>query len=494
MSSTSKTKPSPLKAASPPSIKAESTAQRKPSLTIKPSPMAAASPPAGSPGTTTSLLSKEWVIPPRPKPGRKPATDTPPTKRKAQNRAAQRAFRERRAARVGELEEQMKLMEEEDEAEQNKLRADIDRLEKEVEQYRDELTRWVERCRGLENELALIRKASSTDAIPLPKRTVSKHDATQPLDVDNTVGCGNCSANTNCQCLDDAFNIMNAAEVGMPHDKRPHSPSNAMGSKRVKVEPTEDQEIDFTAMFASRPRPQLLRDSSVEVISVHSGEQDPCGFCSDGTPCICAQMAAEAGNQHASLQHSVLPNNTNSIAHQLSHQGFTPPPSEGDVATSLPLQRTNTTTTPSCLSGPGTCAQCRADPNSTLFCKSLAASRSLASTSTNPESSLGCCGGAATSTTCCRTTRSTRSHPQPHIQPVPSSSSSSITLSCADAYTTLSRHPGYERAQGDMAGWMGKLLPMPVPVSREGKPVTAMEIDAANVMTVLKEFDRRFAD
>ncbi|KAK3328276.1 hypothetical protein B0T19DRAFT_186231 [Cercophora scortea] len=54
-----------------------------------------------------SMTSKEWVIPPRPKPGRKPATDTPPTKRKAQNRAAQRAFRERRAARVGELEEQL---------------------------------------------------------------------------------------------------------------------------------------------------------------------------------------------------------------------------------------------------------------------------------------------------------------------------------------------------------------------------------------------------
>jgi len=42
-----------------------------------------------------------------------------------------------------------------------------------------------------------------------------------------------------------------------------------------------------------------------------------------------------------------------------------------------------------------------------------------------------------------------------------------------------------------MAGWMGKLLPVPVP-AREGK--TAMEIDAANVMTVLKEFDRRFTD
>src|ERR1700712_4545621 len=58
---------------------------------------------ATTPGLVTT---KEWVIPPRPKPGRKPATDTPPTKRKAQNRQAQRAFRERKTALVGELQEQ----------------------------------------------------------------------------------------------------------------------------------------------------------------------------------------------------------------------------------------------------------------------------------------------------------------------------------------------------------------------------------------------------
>ena len=42
--------------------------------------------------------SKKWVLPPRPKPGRKPSQDPPAVKRKAQNRAAQKAYRERRAA------------------------------------------------------------------------------------------------------------------------------------------------------------------------------------------------------------------------------------------------------------------------------------------------------------------------------------------------------------------------------------------------------------
>ena len=50
------------------------------------------------------LTSKQWVLPPRPKPGRKPSLDTPTTKRKAQNRAAQRAFRERKANKIQELE------------------------------------------------------------------------------------------------------------------------------------------------------------------------------------------------------------------------------------------------------------------------------------------------------------------------------------------------------------------------------------------------------
>ena len=74
---------------------------------------------SGSFGTTTIMTSKEWILPPRPKPGRKPSADTPALKRKAQNRAAQRAFRERRATRVQELE--LKLLEVEKEREIKEL-------------------------------------------------------------------------------------------------------------------------------------------------------------------------------------------------------------------------------------------------------------------------------------------------------------------------------------------------------------------------------------
>lgn len=51
--------------------------------------------------------SKEWVLPARGKPGRKLSTNVPMTKRKAQNRASQRAFRERKHAYVLELQQKV---------------------------------------------------------------------------------------------------------------------------------------------------------------------------------------------------------------------------------------------------------------------------------------------------------------------------------------------------------------------------------------------------
>lgn len=97
-------------------------------------------------GVTLIMTSKEWVLPPRPKPGRKPSVDTPASKRKAQNRAAQRAFRERRATRVQELEEKLMEVEKEKDIKEmalintiNKLKAENNFLTKSMEQIRQEM-------------------------------------------------------------------------------------------------------------------------------------------------------------------------------------------------------------------------------------------------------------------------------------------------------------------------------------------------------------------
>lgn len=477
---------------------------RHPSLCMKP----AQSPPASSPNSTTpsaplSLTSKEWVIPPRPKPGRKPATDTPPTKRKAQNRAAQRAFRERRAARVGELEEQLKQIEDEHEQEEEVLRRTIDKLEKEVEQYRADLANWVDRCRRLENELAAVRSSSTST----PKHNETRQDkpSTVPDTAvdDATVGCGGCTLETRCQCIDEAFTAMggDAATSIHQHEKRPHSPMREDVDKRIKVEPKETMEIDFTAMYMSKDVPSVTRP---EDRSPTSAVADPCGFCSDGTPCICAEMAAEqeqAQNQATTAVSLSRPLASVNPPRQLDQ--FTPPPSEGDVSMSIPAVAPLPSGCGS--SGPGTCAQCRADPNSTLFCKSLAASRAQ-SASSSSSTPVGCCGGTTAGGSCCqsrgngsvplppRTTRSraaaaaaTTTSSQPLYVPP---AKAGVTLTCADAYTTLSRHPAYERASGEIATWLPKLHANDAAPPMVGRP--ALEIDAANVMAVLKDFDRRF--
>ncbi|KAL8676009.1 MAG: hypothetical protein Q9186_007427 [Xanthomendoza sp. 1 TL-2023] len=78
------------------------------------------------------------------KPGRKPLNSSEPTtKRKAQNRAAQRAFRERKERHLKDLETKVDDLEKASEAtnhENGRLRATVERLNTEVKEYRKRLS------------------------------------------------------------------------------------------------------------------------------------------------------------------------------------------------------------------------------------------------------------------------------------------------------------------------------------------------------------------
>ncbi|KAJ5215406.1 uncharacterized protein N7498_001813 [Penicillium cinerascens] len=77
------------------------------------------------------------------KPGRKPLTSEPTTKRKAQNRAAQRAFRERKEKHLKDLETKVdELQKSSDTATQENglLRAQVERLQVELREYRKRLS------------------------------------------------------------------------------------------------------------------------------------------------------------------------------------------------------------------------------------------------------------------------------------------------------------------------------------------------------------------
>ena len=418
---------------------------------------------APMPGTTyqpTISMNKEWVLPPKPKPGRKPAADTPPTKRKAQNREAQRAFRERRAAKVSELEDQMKAKEEEDQKEQAKLMVRVKQLEHNLEDCTEKLMYWqgkygeIEEAYGRERhlrqsaemEVDILRKGMTNgiEAVPLPPRR-PVHDrymaepapgildattATEP----NDIGCGKCSAETRCECIEEAFKWENvAAEPEAPTFKRPRSPQADADNKRHRLSiPDTSSEIDFTAQFSTRRPPPLTTSGSTSSSIAATALPDPCGFCSDGTPCLCAELAKDRPDRSLRPPASTLP---------------TPPE----------LAPTNTNASNPCINGPGSCNQCRSNPTSTLFCKSLAATKSL-----NPHP--------ATPTTKNSSNQAT---------------SQGSTLNCADAFTVLSRHPGFDQAASELQSWIPQLSTVP-------SATTAFDIEAASVMGVLKLFDRRF--
>ncbi|PUU75379.1 transcription factor PAP1-domain-containing protein [Tuber borchii] len=76
------------------------------------------------------------------KPGRKPLTSEPTSKRKAQNRAAQRAFRERKEKHLKDLEQKVADLEKASEStnhENSLLRAQVERLQIELREYRRRL-------------------------------------------------------------------------------------------------------------------------------------------------------------------------------------------------------------------------------------------------------------------------------------------------------------------------------------------------------------------
>jgi len=510
----------PSSAGSPAAI-----APAPPTLAIKTanaSNMAALAP-ANSLPTPSMITRKEWVIPPRPKPGRKPATDTPPTKRKAQNRAAQRAFRERRAARVGELEEQLEETKEEQAKREAGMREKILRLEADVERFSGELQSWRLRCDTLDRiadyerrekeaalaELSYLRngaKATGTDAVPLPRRhrqTPQKAPepqqfTPQPPKIDPeplgcggctstsrcacveeamaiaTQGCGKCTLDTHCECLEEAIN----STVGMTAStelKRAHSPSaEEQADKRRRqsapsTAPSTPLEVDFTAQFSSKPvaRPSIQESS----IQISRPPAESCGFCDEGTFCACAEAAAANDRDHE-----------NRLAPLLNE--VTPPPSDTDADGSmvkLPSMHPNhmhrpvaaPPTSNPCANGPGTCKQCQSDPKSGLFCRSLAAMRASSTSSAVPE---GCCGGNAGGGGCCKSLpTAATSHPPP-------------SLSVADTYKTLSTHKGFEQASDELNTWLGRLHA--TPPQQAGRAAT--EVEAASVMGVLKLFDRRF--
>jgi hypothetical protein len=129
---------------------AASSSARSPSFEATVSPSAGAGPTAGNLGP----LTQQILLPPRKQPGRKRATEEPVDKRTAQNRTAQRAYRERRAQI--EEEQRQRLNELENET--------VPQLTAKIAHYEPQFTKDQDRIRALMEELERERSAAATAA------------------------------------------------------------------------------------------------------------------------------------------------------------------------------------------------------------------------------------------------------------------------------------------------------------------------------------------
>ncbi|KAL1836213.1 hypothetical protein VTJ49DRAFT_5420 [Mycothermus thermophilus] len=596
---------SPASASSPAAVSTPtSSSSGAPPIAIRPSagPSAARNTMSPAPQTgSLSMTTKEWVIPPRPKPGRKPATDTPPTKRKAQNRAAQRAFRERRAARVGELEEQLEEEKENHERAVRELQERISHLELETQTLQS-------RCQMLESMLEKERQSRvaasggwdrsgsmtgvqtnghssaphpvrplqltplrsiAAAAIPIAEprplaqpfsiaQIVSPPETAAPASLscgscqstgscacaeevlrsaaDLAMGCGRCTLDSRCECLEEtiqAATTSNELKRPLPSGSPPPAPPE---EKRQRSDAGIVMETDFTAIFSSQnqraaaaPTQSLFSPPTSEPLASIE-PRDPCGFCKDGTYCVCADAMISAP----------LPPPTQPLVSEQT-QTHTPPPSEDDVvpipmevtatgAIKLPGPRRQTARQPQNTTatapsggcgpnGPGTCAQCLADPKSGLFCRSLAANFEKNNMNTS-SSGGGCCGNGGPGG-CCKSgpqtppaTTATNTSTSTNTNTNSTLPSIGLSLSCADAYKTLASHRHFDEAADDIGSWLPKLRAVPVlprpgggngnfgvagaghggghQGGRDTAARAPIEVEAASIMSVLKDFDVRF--
>lgn len=538
-----------------------------------------AAPSLAPPAVTQIITLKEWVLPPRPKPGRKPLVDTPALKRKAQNRAAQRAFRERRATRVQELEQKLLEVEKEKEMKEMSLISSLNKLKGE-NQLLVKLLELMKRDIAMLKLLASRNNSPAVQALlphyptlnaPSPFTMDSQQILPAPLaDLPRTaavvyskllpqtypppaparasvaaaepVDCGVCIKD---ECLCENIGLKEPAASSAPSQGPPPysavaaSPVLALGSststqqhqhqpqhqplllleqtlrsqlqdykpepavllKKRKRDPQEAMEIDFTAHFAKRPMPDLLKlekkqPPQKKQLAVPFNKDLPvdlCGFCLDDTPCVCREAAEEAAK--LGLDANSLPplNNlgppANGDAHKASLPVLHPGPSL-EISNFLnltpgavPLVVNPTTRDPvsiqapaekekkeGCTGNPGTCSQCQMDPLLTLFCSTVASKAKdagakpppplLPSTPTNRIS-----GGDGPSTPGPFT-------PGGSVAP----GQQGLYIPCADAYKTLLRHKRF--SQVDFSTLVGKLT------------TRGMQVEVQSVANVLRELDR----
>ncbi|KAI8980688.1 hypothetical protein BD414DRAFT_464924 [Trametes punicea] len=392
---------------------------------------AAASPPAVSSSTTLwATASKEWVIPAKPKPGRKPKKDVAPTVqdgtesdakgRRVQNsRAAQRAFRERKQSQLAELQARLQQYEQ-GEIERNVALQNIaKRLKEENEKLRKENAALKERVAQFEERASQKR---TRDDVP----SQSPYDLTQsPAKKRNTISTDTLNS-LNQTTFPPVSYASSPSAVSSADSSDAHSSFSPVPmSQSARDTPVFPQSFGLNGIFD-------LASSGKTSLFESGGALDTfdCGLCSENTPCFCREMALQQVSERMSAVSAVTPmkietgdqttapvsssppaaQQTSSILDNLpAYQAPVPlrrraPPNPSfqpifpiTLPSELPKPEA-----PSCTGDPSNCPACADDAFGKAFCAAISKSVACSTPCKDcPGRTEGGCGSSSTGSSCC---------------------------------------------------------------------------------------------
>ncbi|KAF2646919.1 hypothetical protein P280DRAFT_545187 [Massarina eburnea CBS 473.64] len=425
------------------SNKASWTHTRNTSLTTASSPnQAAQASPVGA-GPTSS----RYAIPPRPKPGRKPATDEPASKRKQQNRESQRAFRARKAAKVDEMQTKVNGLQKELEDVTSGHLATIHELKMHIKELNEMLHEHVSRVKNLsrerdwfkshnaqyehrvqtlENQLQQQGFASQPLAFTTPYHSSAQSSPTRgsvaswdfnstPMDVDGGVGggCGRCGSNGDCACIVEMTNMS----------------------------PIRPQQMDTVPLLRHPVR--------------HSISSRP-------------QQPQSPIDPYAARETDITIRNT---ALQFQTNG-------GDMAYSSALLSSSDasrTTAKSPIKAPGSCFDCQTNPDQRAWCQRVAQLRNTGSDYVTARSSRTSSIGSALETM------------EPSIPDASVSYLERKSIGCNEAFKLFEKRFPMDQ---DNMDWIGGLKPVPHDARRDtlappSREYSALELDTAGVIATL---------
>lgn len=437
------------------------------STSFTPITSTAASPTAASP-LGAGPTGRSYVVPPRPKPGRKPATDEPASKRKAQNRESQRAFRARKAAKLTEMQEQADVMnrqhrEELNEmlAEQHRLSSEANIIQAQLDEARENLQRvtkerdyWKDRSSQIEAQHNTLQQRLREQNYPLnpysdqgpvffpqhgsptrsPMGSFSGYSSPKSMP---QIGCGNCKLGGDCACIAGFSQAPNPfAGPGPVIQPPPRTCASPMkGVQFQVVDPFADREIDFTAQFSKRGRAE--QHPSGSLLAPHSSnEQDSkCGFCTDDSNCLCRDQT---------LQFQDVPHTDDGTL----PSGVKP-------------------------TGPGSCDACQSNPKQRAWCQRVAQLKKeeFLPSPTSRNSSVS----------------SALETMEPHIPDASTPYGAKQTLGCSEAFKLFDGRVSMDQ---DKLDWITNLRRVPPQGRRDtmvhnSRQYSAVELDTAGIIATL---------